>query len=48
MVFDTLEQAQSYAEECRQAATVNVWYYAKKMEPEEAEAFSEPRQALGM
>lgn len=37
-----------YAEECRQAATVNLWYYAKKMEPEESEVFLESRQTMGM
>lgn len=48
VTFDTLEQAQSYAEECRLKATVNLWYYAKKMKPEESEVFSESQQTMGM
>ena len=46
--FGTLGQAQNYAEECRQAATVNLCYYAKEMEPDESEVFLKLWQAMGM
>ena len=39
MMLDTLDQAQSYVEEYRRMVTANLWYYAKKMSPEEVEEF---------